>query len=644
MPKILLIAQGAHIARYAARLRGSLPDSEDLAIVVAHMEDAVEIAKKHAGTDTEALIARGTTADLLREAGISLPVVEIPIGDAEISDSLKRARRLAGSDATIGFIGFKNVIVPVRSFLETLNVRIRLYEIHSSSQFHEQFALAKSEGVSVIVGGVRAVELAGTAGFRTVLMDSSLSSLAQAYAQARSIIDAVAVEKKKRQETQTILNSVSDAIVSIDGEGRLLELNRLARQIFGVGAKGAAEKAGDIFTPDECAWINQAIQTGEEVVGAILERQGRKYALRAVPVTVEGKPQGAVVSLQEINVLQNMEAAVRKGLYQRGNVARYVFADIKGTSAEFRAAVEMAERFSRLQSNVLIIGDTGTGKEMFAQSIHNASPRSKNSFVAVNCGAIPENLLESELFGYDDGAFSGAKRGGRPGLFELAHGGTLFLDEVSQMGQAGQVSLLRALQEQQIRRVGGHDVIPVDVRVVAASNVNLYDLVRDNSFRKDLYYRLGVLIVRIPPLNRRIGDISVLAKDFLAHYRALFVKKMAFTDSALAELESFAWDGNIRQLKNFCERVVALADKESVDGDFIRRELYNSYWSEKMPSLPAGGVSDAGDPLVIKGRVVTRSRLEELLSRHRGNKEAISRELNVSRTTLWKLLKKNQIA
>lgn len=184
--------------------------------------------------------------------------------------------------------------------------------------------------------------------------------------------------------------------------------------------------------------------------------------------------------------LQKMEAVVRKGLYQRGNIAKYVFDDIKGSSSELLEAVEMARRFSQLQSNVLIIGDTGTGKEMFAQSIHNASHRCNKPFVAVNCGAIPANLIESELFGYDEGAFSGARKGGRPGLFELAHGGTIFLDEVSEMDQAGQVSLLRALQEQQIRRVGGHDIIPIDVRVIAACNINLYDVVRDNKFRKDL--------------------------------------------------------------------------------------------------------------------------------------------------------------
>ena len=648
MSKILLIAQGEHIARYASELRDGLADPDELAIVVAYMEDAVRIAGERVGTDTEVLVARGTTADLLRESGIPLPVVDIPIGDDEISDSLKRARELAGDDATIGFIGFKNAIVPVRSFLETLNVRIRLYEIHSSSEFDEQLARAGRDGVSVVIGGVYAAAHIEKAGLRAVLMDSSLASLRQAYAQARSILSAIAIEKKKHEETRTILNSVSEAIVSLDGECRPLVLNSRAAQVFAVRAGDAAVRGLDrLFTAAECRDLARVVQTGEELVGAILERNGRKYAMNAIPVLVDGAPDGAVVTLQEINALINMEATVRKGLYQRGNVARYAFDDIKGGSPQLLEAVNMARRFSRLQSNVLIIGDTGTGKEMFAQSIHNASMRRKRPFVAVNCGAIPANLVESELFGYDEGAFSGAKKGGRPGLFELAHGGTIFLDEISEMDPAGQVTLLRALQEQQIRRVGGHDVIPVDVRVIAACNLNLYDMVRDGKFRKDLYYRLGVLIVRIPPLGRRPDDIAVLAAGFFEQYNAMFDKKVTLAKEALEEMAAFVWDGNVRQLKNFCERIVALSDQKVVDANFIRRELRNSYWSDKQPgeaaeTPPQQALTDHA-PLVIKGRVYSRAQLREVLARHAGNKEAAAGELGVSRMTLWKHLKKNRL-
>lgn len=653
MSKILLLAQGDHIAGYAEEVRRELTDPDEMSIAVASMEEAVRIARERVDTDTEVLNARGTTADLLRESNIPIPVVDIPINDDDISDSLKSARQLAGDDATIGFIGFRHVIVPVRSFLETLNVRIKLYEIHSGSEFPEQIERARRDGVSVIIGGVFAAELIEKAGLRAVRMDSSVASIRQAYKQARSALAAIAIEKKKHQESQTILNSVTEAIISMDRNGRLLALNRIAAQVFDISPGDLDDNGMErLFTPGERRDIARAIDTGEEAVGAIIERQGHKYAMRATPVLVDGTVHGVVVTLQAIDALIHMEATVRKGLYRKGNVARYVFDDIKGVSPELQEAVNMARRFSGLQSNVLIIGDTGTGKEMFAQSIHNASARRHRPFVAVNCGAIPANLIESELFGYDEGAFSGAKKGGRPGLFELAHGGTLFLDEISEMEPAGQVTLLRSLQEQQIRRVGGHDVIPVDVRVIAACNVNLYDMVQGGTFRKDLYYRLSVLVVRVPPLCRRPDDITVLSTAFLSHYNGLFDKNVALSEAAFHELEQFFWDGNVRQLKNFCERVVALADSGEVDAAFIRRELHNSYWTDKrddtqlnasprnMSMAPTG--EDA--PLVIKGKVFSRAQLSNILSAHVGNKEAVANELGISRTTLWKQLKKHGLA
>lgn len=651
MAKILLFAQGEHIARYASELRQELSDPNEMSIVISSMEEAVRIAREHVGTDTEVLVARGTTADLLRESDIPMPVVEIPVGDEEISDSLKLARQLAGNDATIGFMGFKDVIIPVRSFLETLNIHIKLYEIHAGLDFNGQIEQARQDGVAVIIGGVFATKLIENAGLRAVLMDSSVKSIRQAYNQARSALAAIAIEKKKHQENQTILNSVAEAIVSLDKSGQLLALNRIAAQVLNISAGGIGNTGVEgLFTSTERRDIVRVMDTGEEAVGAIIERLGRKYAMRATPVLVDGDVQGVVVALQEIDALIDMERTVRKGLYQKGNVARYVFDDIKGSSPELLEAVKMARRFSGLQSNVLIVGDTGTGKEMFAQSIHNASVRQRRPFVAVNCGAIPDNLLESELFGYDEGAFSGAKKGGRPGLFELAHGGTLFLDEISEMEPAGQVTLLRALQEQQIRRVGGHDVIPIDVRVIAACNVNLYDMVRDCAFRKDLYYRLGVLIVRVPPLSCRPDDITVLCKAFLSHYNGLFDKNVVLTGEALHEMESFTWDGNVRQLKNFCERIVALADAGGVDAQFIRRELHNSYWSDKKGEDGANITSvtivvdpPTSDTLIIKGKIYSRAQLSKLLATHSGNKKAVANELGVSRTTLWKQMKKHGI-
>ncbi|MDR0718844.1 MAG: sigma 54-interacting transcriptional regulator [Treponema sp.] len=643
MQKILLLAQGEHIAAYAEKLRKTLPFPDEMEVQIAHMEDAVRIGRVYEGTDTAVIIARGTTADLLRESGISIPVVEIPVSDEEIIYSVNKARKIAGKDGLIGFLGFKNVIASVQCFLEAISIKIRLYEIHTTQDTLEQIEHAMKDGVSVLISGVRSIEMIKQRGIKAVLMPSSYNSVLKAYQQAKQIIYALALEKKKNEETIIIFNSVSDAILSIDRDGKITMANKLTSLIFGQkGESLTGLHISAVFSLREQESIFRVLETGEELLGSVLERQNRNYAMRIVPIVIEKTQEGAVITLQDITSLQQMETNVRRRLSQKqGNMANYVFSDIRYESPQMKEAVEMARRFARLQSNVLLIGETGTGKELFAQSIHNASPRTDSPFVAFNCGAIHGELMESELFGYEEGAFTGAKKGGKMGLFELAHGGTLFLDEISEMKKSGQVMLLRALQERQIRRIGGRTNIPVDLRVIAACNVNLYDQVQKNNFRKDLYYRLSVLILKIPPLRSRTDDISLLARFFIDEYNRQFGRNLVLSASALREMEAFHWDGNIRQLKNFCERISVIADNPEIDGNLIRQELNNSYWFEQKDTEhpPPQKETAVPEAVSIKGRIYARDDLLRLLKKNGENREACARELRISRTTFWKYLK-----
>ena len=639
-----MIAQGQQIAQVGTLLKNSLPDPEDLEIIIAHMEDAVRIAKKMASRDAEVVIARGTTADLLRHSNLPIPVVEMPISNVEIIESIKKAGEASGMDhPLIGFLGFKNVIVSVKSFLEIMNIKMKLYEIHTTKDTQEQILQAKRDRVDVLIGGVLSCDMIRAAGMKAVTLESSYESVSESYRQAKEMQHAVTIEKKKLEETNTIFNLVSDAILSIDENYRLTLMNQHAEIIFGREFKLLKGRhIREIFGSREEGMIRKVMETGEEIMGNIVELQGRKYAIRIVPIILAKRTAGAVVTLHEVNALQKMEAIVRKGLYQKGNVTQYSFEDIKGGSEEIYGAIDTARNFARLQSNILIIGETGTGKELFAQSIHNASSRRNGPFVAVNCGAIPSNLVESELFGYVDGAFTGAKKGGNMGLFELAHSGTIFLDEISEMDPQGQVILLRALQEKQIRRVGGNSNIPIDVRVIAACNANLYERVRQNRFRKDLYYRLSVLVIKIPPLRERHGDITRLSNYFVEQYNRQFGKSIILSAAALRELEDFEWDGNIRQLKNFCERITAISEDSTVEGSFIRQQLRNSF--EFDPSEPEkksdSGTAPLQEIVAIKGKLFTKTELDDIFQQCGGNRELMAGRLGISRTTLWKYLKK----
>lgn len=279
--------------------------------------------------------------------------------------------------------------------------------------------------------------------------------------------------------------------------------------------------------------------------------------------------------------------------------------------------------------------ESGTGKELFSQSIHNASERHGQPFVAVNCAAIPENLLESELFGYSSGAFTGASKEGKPGLFELAHNGTIFLDEISEMPLALQSRLLRVIQEREIMRIGHDKVIPINVRVIAASNRNLYDQVCKGQFREDLYYRLDVLALTIPPLRERGSDISLLARAFLTEFGiAQNRKPLNLTPAAAHYLEQQPWQGNIRELRNFCERLSVLcSNQDCIDADELPAFLPDTITTTHfIQSHSVFSPSISGEQARILNALATAD----------GNKTAAAQALGISRVTLWRQLKKLQ--
>jgi transcriptional regulator with PAS, ATPase and Fis domain len=325
-----------------------------------------------------------------------------------------------------------------------------------------------------------------------------------------------------------------------------------------------------------------------------------------------------------------MEAHAKSELAQKGYTATYYFSDIVGQSEKLLEAKYIASEFSKHDVTTLILGESGTGKELFAQGIHNNSVRRNRPFIAINCAALPLSLLESELFGYVEGAFTGAARRGKKGLFEIADTGTIFLDEIAEMDHSGQVRLLRALAEKSIRRVGDDCIIPIDVRVIAATNKNLSKLVEEGRFREDLYYRLNVLTVEIPPLRERIGDIGPLTNHFLSVYGKKTGKYITLSEGAYKVMEQYPWRGNVRQLKNFCERLVIITRQNEINEAFIAGQLQSAYGAYEVPEPQ--GLRKSTDQFEKKC-------IQDLLARHRGSRIKAAEELGVSKSTLWRKMK-----
>lgn len=324
----------------------------------------------------------------------------------------------------------------------------------------------------------------------------------------------------------------------------------------------------------------------------------------------------------------------RKEILENGWVAHYSFNDILGQGVEVARAVKLARLFARSDGTVLIEGETGTGKELFAQSIHNESDRVYGPFVSVNCSAINDTLFESELFGYESGAFTGANKGGKKGLFECAHNGTIFLDEISETSINSQAKLLRVLQERKLRRVGGEKIIDLNARVICATNKNLLELAECGEFRRDLYYRLSELEMYLPPLRDRRADVLTIAEKFLRKEAGKINKNLTWKDSSIfAPLLNYNWPGNIRELRNFIVKLTTYSEDGELTSDTVN-DIFQT--SSHVATRTKGNeltISISSDLKIMEQEIFTK-----LLLLYGGDKNRLCREYGISKPTLWRKL------
>lgn len=356
-----------------------------------------------------------------------------------------------------------------------------------------------------------------------------------------------------------VLDASSDGIMALDLDGNVIFKNNRIKAYLGTD-KEISEGDNIAKFIDNVNIIN-FIKSFDDKDSDVFNINRRDVMINKNYLSDNQKVTGTVVSFNYVSEIQNKEKEIRKKLVNKGNVAKYDFSDIIGCSKSIRTVTEMTRKVAKTDLSVLILGENGTGKELYAQAIHRNSSRRDGPFVAVNFAALPEGLVESELFGYEEGAFTGAKKGGKRGLFELAHLGTIFLDEIGDASLSLQARLLRVIQEKEVLRVGGMSPIPVDVRVIAATNRNLKEMIRFNQFRQDLYYRLNTITIKVPPLRDRKEDIKYIINYYM---RSLKVEKK-FTKEAIDKLIKYDWPGNVRELENLIHYVVEIVDDNIID-------------------------------------------------------------------------------
>ena len=464
-------------------------------------------------------------------------------------------------------------------------------------------------------------------------VEPSLAALRRAAQQAVSMLGYTRERMQEKQFLEAVVSSAHDAVIAVDRSSRITLVNEQAKTLLGLSGEVIGKPITDYIPHSD---MLRVLKTGRQELGDVATVMDRTIVVNRIPVIVKDQVVGAVSNFKEIVDIQKMEMSLRKKLHDNGLEARYRLESIIGSSPQIRTAREHAAVFARTNATVLITGESGTGKEMFAQGIHLESSRALGPFLAVNCAALPESLLESELFGYEEGAFTGAKKGGKPGLFELAHGGTLFLDEIGEMPLRIQVHLLRVLQERRVRRVGGERIIPVDVRIIAATNRNLEREIRQERFRADLYYRINMLQLEVPPLRERLSDIPALVGSMILEMNEQHRQKIERIDEGVYPLlQSYHWPGNVRELRNMVERMVLLAKEGKIDAEMVKPLMAGKTRAEAEAPLVPGMPEPSMNPEV--------ERITAALKVAKYNKSLAAKALGMDRSTLWRKIKQYRI-
>jgi transcriptional regulator with PAS, ATPase and Fis domain/tetratricopeptide (TPR) repeat protein len=453
-----------------------------------------------------------------------------------------------------------------------------------------------------------------------------LDLLAIFCAQAATMLQNVRVTEALRLAARSraaTIEAISDGVVSFDLNGALTSINATAARVLGVqpGSSPSLAALSDL------AFLRMALDRGEDLDGRVTRIGAGEFLVNARVVRADGgEVAGVVATFDEMKRVQSIAQRIA------GSHARYSFGDLIGQAPALRRRLQLAEAAARSGSSVLITGESGTGKEVLAQAIHNASSRSSGPFVGINCSAIPRELLESELFGYEGGAFTGARKGGRPGKFELAEGGTILLDEIGDMPIEMQAKLLRVLQEKQVHRIGGTREVTLDARVIATTNRDLDEVVARGHFRSDLLFRLKVIHIQLPPLRERATDIPVLVEHFLALFAARLGKSVrALAPKVMESFLSYPWPGNIRELENVLEGEVNLCEPEQAVLDQVPESL-----RPRAPSAAAAGTLSSGLTL----DEAERELLVQALSRHAGSIPDVAKTLGVSRGTVYNKIRR----
>lgn len=574
----------------------------------------------------DVIVARGITYGKICKLYPEKHITRLVFDGMDIVEALFQCRNTY-HPSHIGLCLGRDRLQDLLPELEDLSgAQVSLYDVQDEESAKEAVDACLRDGADAVVNGGTVSNLCRKRGIPWTYIHMRMETIRQAVLEAVKVAHSMNLERTKSHIIRTILNSNEDAVLALDEAGKLLEANDQAYRLYGLAFLPEWRGTPIRDIRPKLTYIGSRTIPCKDGDEELVSINGQRYMVKYRLISGETSAIGTLITTSSASRILQEEQHIRKGLVRRGLTSKYTFRDIIAVSERMCSKVDMAKKFSRVNSNVLLTGETGTGKELFAHSIHAASARANQPFVAVNYATLPENLLESELFGYEAGAFSGASREGKSGLFEQAHHGTIFLDEIGEIPVTLQAKLLRVLQEKEVRRVGSTTVIPIDVRVISATNVNIQQQIQEGKFRSDLLYRLNTLEIHIPPLRERPEDILPL----IEHQMRIIAAEQGTTPPELTLeaqelLKQYSWPGNVRELRSICERIVVMSPSRTID----KAVLMDLHVFRALSSEPAAQAAVQTEPLPVVLPPVIR-------------KKGLAKELGVSRTTLWRMTKRQE--
>lgn len=636
MPKIVVTG----FSPLESYVRKSLEEKKKTfdGLVIQKIESKDILRNPNYITTDDVLICGQNIYKIFKELNVRGQMVPVKVQINDFLNALSTAKQYGDE---VNIVNYKTKFLQKNEaeLEQIFKIKINQYAYESEEHAKAIIAELAKQGQSIVIGSGLVTNLAEKHGMRGILWYGE-ESIQQAVSIAFNILQSRFEELKNFKQEEYILQKFNEGVITVSEAGRISNINKKAMQLLNIDRSPQGTHILHLFKKSE---LTDTLLSKEEIKDKVVEHEKKTFLISTFPIIVNERFNGSVAIISDADDIQKSETKIRKTMYSKKITAPYNFSHIIGNSEKIKKTLNKAKKFASTDSNILILGETGTGKELFAQSIHNDSARSDKPFIAVNCAAVPENLLESEFFGYTEGAFTGAKKGGKPGYFEQAHNGTLFLDEIGELPLSMQAKLLRVLQEKVVMRVGSTATIPVNVRVISATNVDLIEKVKKGEFRKDLYYRIAVLNLFLPPLRHRLEDLGEIVKFYTMRNYPDFLEKIEDAiDDIVKLLSTYEWHGNIRELENTLERMFAyLQEPINASKSAILDNLEEAI-EENSLLISDDTPREKSYQSVIKEAEIRQ--IKEVLKQTNGNKQEAAKILGISRSTLWRKLKEIEMS